>query len=202
MASRRSRLIAGERPEDFQVLPALVSIRMGELLEACWIQVQIARAATRDALGNSSELSQFHRCEFRLHRAAPPDDMNVLDSTLREGFQRGVANIGAPQMFNRRGQDARNIGRDISLADNDCGRLGEIEFAVLIIRVPVVPAHELGGGMAAAHVLAGNTEAAVRARAARNNNGMIDGAQLRDAQVLAYRHIAEEGEARRASNLV
>src|SRR5262245_38890188 len=68
--------------------------------------------------------------------------------------------------------------------------------------MPVVPGHELGGGMAAGQVLAGNPHAAIGLRAGGVDDLVIVAAQVGHAHVLAQFDAAEEAEARVGGGLV
>src|SRR5258708_30788391 len=66
----------------------------------------------------------------------------------------------------------------------------------------VVPAYELGCGVAAGQVFIRHPEAPIRLGPAGEQDRVVCGWQLLQAHVSSYRDIPQEGEARRLRNLV
>src|ERR1700716_4122069 len=105
-----------------------------------------------------------------------------------------LGDIGFAQVVDRRGQDAGDVAGDVALPDHDGAIARQIEYPVAIIRLPVVPADELGGGVAAREVLAGDSEASVGARTAGQYDQVIGVAELLDGQGPADLDLAEKCE--------
>jgi hypothetical protein len=75
------------------------------------------------------------------------------------------------------------------LADYGNDFLRQIEGAVAVFRMAVVPGNKLESGMAAGQLFAGNAETPVRLGAARKHHRVIAGAKLLDRYAAPDRHI-------------
>ena len=91
---------------------------------------------------------------------------------------------------------ATSIG-DVAVADHD-GALGghEVDLQVGVVGMAVVPADELGGGVRAGQVFAGDAERAVQRRAGRVDDRVVVGEQVLARDVLAEGDVAEVAKAR------
>ena len=71
-----------------------------------------------------------------------------------------------------------------------------------MVGVAVVPADELGGGVRAGEVFAGDAQGPVRGRTGRVDEGVVVGKQVGARDVEAKRDVAEEAEARVGGGLL
>ena len=113
-----------------------------------------------------------------------------------------LGDVGGHELAHRQRQDAGNVGCDIALPDHHRPLRREIECAVAIVGMPIVPADEFGRGVASGKLFAWNAEAAIGARPIGEDDRVIAGAQVLHRDVLADCYIADEPEAWRARDLV
>ena len=85
----------------------------------------------------------------------------------------------------------------INSLTNDYGNLtGQVERPVHVVRVAVVPGHELGRGVASGQILAGYAQSPVRLCPARKNDRIIVDVEFLNTDVFADIHIAKKREPR------
>ncbi len=77
----------------------------------------------------------------------------------------------------------------VAVADDDGPLPRQVERAVGVVGVPVVPGHELGGGVAAGEILAGNAQFAVACRTDRVDDGVVVREQFLVGHVRAHVHV-------------
>src|SRR5215218_697385 len=68
-----------------------------------------------------------------------------------------VGHVGHSQLLAGQRQHPGHVGRDVAVADHDGALVREVEPEVPVVRMAVVPGHELGRGPAAGQVLAGDS---------------------------------------------
>ena len=112
-----------------------------------------------------AELAQLQRGEGGLQRAAAPDHHDLLDAARVQRLQRVVGDVGVGQHVGVADQDARDVERDVAVADHDGAPGRQVRRHLLEVRVGVVPADEVDGGDAAGQLLAGNAQRSVGLRA-------------------------------------
>ena len=143
-----------------------------------------------------AEFTQFQRGERRLQRAAPADDHDFLHAAGVQRLQRVVGDVGVSQHVGVGDQDARDVQRDVAVADDDGAAAREIGRHLLEVGVRVVPADEVDGGDAAGQVLAGNAQRSVRLGADRVDHRVVALGELGGLHVFADHDVAEEPEPR------
>lgn len=89
-----------------------------------------------------AQFAQFGGREGGFQRAAATDDMNIGDRRCFNGLSRVSADVGVGQFSGRFGQDARNIKRDVAIADHRRRGTGKSGSQSRMIGVSVVPADE------------------------------------------------------------
>ena len=101
------------------------------------------------------------------------------------------------ELGRREHEHARDVERDVAVADHDraLGR-EQVELEVGVVGVAVVPADELGRGMRAGQIFAGDPERPVRRRAGRVDDRVVVLAQILARDVLAEGDVAEVAKAR------
>ena len=93
------------------------------------------------------------------------------------------------------GEHPGDVHRHVAVADHHGALAGEVELALGVVGVGVVPADEGGGGVAAGQILAGDAELAVGLAADREDDRVVELLQLLDLDVVADLDVAEEAEA-------
>ncbi len=119
--------------------------------------------------------------------------MSVRSSS--SGERHRIRAVGLAQLVVGQGQHPGDVHRHVAVADHHGALAGEVEVAVGVVGVGVVPADEGGGGVAAGQVLAGNAELAVGLAADREDDRVVEPLQLLDLDVVADLDVAEEAEA-------
>jgi hypothetical protein len=142
-----------------------------------------------------SKLAQFCARERRLRGTAPAEHDDFLDPALPQRLERVVGYVASLQLARAPREHARDVRRDVPVADHHrpAGRQIEVELAV--VRMSVVPGDELRRGPAAGEVLARDPERFVRLRSGRVDDGVVVLRELAVRDVGAYLHIAEEAGA-------
>ena len=120
-----------------------------------------------------AELAELGAGEGRLRGAPATDHDNLLQAALPECVERVVGDVGALELAFAQGEDARQVGRNVAIADDD-GPLGrQVEVELAVVRVAVVPSHELGRRPAAGQFLAGDAERLVGLSPGRVDDGRV-----------------------------
>ena len=98
------------------------------------------------------------------------------------------------QQLARAGEDAREVHRHVPVADHGRVLGGEVEAEAAEVRVGVVPAHELGGRVAAGQVLARDPHPPVGARAHRVDDRVVVRRQVGVGEVAPHLNVPVEAE--------
>ena len=125
-----------------------------------------------------------------------PTTTHFLHPAVVQRLQRVVGDVGVGQHVRIGDQDARDVQRDVAVADDDGPPAGKIGRHLLEVGVRVVPADEVDGGDAARQVLAGNAQRPVGLRADGVDHGVVAFGQLGGLHVVADHDVAEEPEPR------
>ena len=141
-----------------------------------------------------AELLQLLVGEGRLGRAAAAEDVDLADPVALELVERVLGDVGGRQHLARAGEDARQVHRHVPVADHGRVLGGEVEAEAAEVRVGVVPAHELGGRVAAGQVLARDPHPPVGARAHRVDDRVVVRRQVGVGEVAPHLHVAVEAE--------
>ena len=124
------------------------------------------------------ELAQLRVGEGRLGGPAAPEQHDLLDLRGRERRQRVIGAVGDRELVGLEHQHARDVDRDVAVADDDRARGREVERLVVRVGVAVVPGHEARGGVGAGPVLARDAEPVVVGRADRVDDRVVALEQL------------------------
>ncbi len=113
---------------------------------------------------------------------------------LHDRLDRRIRGVGGCELLPGQREHARDVQRDVPVADDHGALSGEVEVELLEVRVAVVPGDELGGSPRAGQVLARNAETTVRLRADGIHHRVVVLHELRVRDVLADLDVAEETE--------
>src|SRR5215218_7165890 len=161
-AGLSGRLAAGVTGQDLDVLlrrhAGLVALdeRLAE-----WVERDVARVDEHVSVGHLAQLQQLRIGERNLRWPAPPEHHDLLHLRLGEHVEGVVGHVGRGELVARQREHARDIGGNVAVPDHDGALMREVELEVAVVRMAVVPGHELGGGPAARQVLARDAHAAV-----------------------------------------
>ena len=141
------------------------------------------------------QLTQLGAREGRLRGAAPAEHDHLPDAALAQRLERVVGHVGALELGDAQREHADHVRGHVAVADHD-GPLGrEVELARAVVRVAVVPGHEVRGGPAARHVLPGYPQRLVGLGPGGVDHGRVVIHQLEVRDVAADLHVAEEAAA-------
>ena len=131
--------------------------------------VELAVGGVDDDVGvdHLAQLADLGVREGGLGRAAAAEDDDLLDAAVGEGVDRVLGGVGLLELLAVEAEHPGDVGGDVAVADHDGALAGEVELVVGEVGVGVVPGDELGGGVAAREVLAGDPEVAVGRRRRR-----------------------------------
>ena len=191
---RVGRLAGGVLAQDLQVAVAGAVGGRGQVGLDLGPQLEGGRVDDHVDAGQLAQLLELLVGEGGLGRAAPAEHVDLADAARGELLEGVLGDVGARQQLGRAGQDAGQVHRHVAVADHH-GLLGrEVEAEVAEVGVGVVPAHELGGRVAAGQVLARDAHAPVGARPDGVDDRVVVGAQVRVGQVAAHLDVAVEAE--------
>ena len=165
--------------------------------------VEFGRIDDHVGVGELAELEQLRVREARLGWPAAADDDDLGDLAAGEHGEGVVGGVGGRELGRREHEHAGDIERDVAVADDHRAAGGtaaggggqEVELEVAVVGMAVVPADELGGGVRAGEVFAGDAERAIRGRTGRVDDRVVVGQQVLAGHMLAERDVAEVAEA-------
>ena len=112
-----------------------------------------------------------------------------------------VVSVGASSSRRQR-EHARDVERDVPVADDHGALVREVEREVLEVGVAVVPGHELGRGPRARQIFTRNPQPLVRLRADGVEDRVVERGELVVTDVASDLDVAEEAEARTRRDLL
>ena len=117
-------------------------------------------------------------------------------AAVGEHVERVVGGVGGGELGRGEHEHAGDVERDVAVADHDraLGR-EEVELEVGVVGMAVVPADELGRGVRAGEVFAGDAERTVDGRAGGVDDRVVVVEEILARDVLAEGDVAEEAEA-------
>ncbi len=118
--------------------------------------------------------------------SAPPEQHHLAHATRPQPGQGVRRDVGARQLFRIGGQNARDVQRDIAVADDNHPFGRQIHGVLSDVRVAVVPAHDGRGGHTSGQFLPGDAEFLGRRRPDRVDHRVVPGAQLIHRDVGAH----------------
>ena len=178
--------VAGIALQRGQVLLAQAPVALGKLLLDRL--GHLGRIGERRAVLQGAHLAQLLVGELGLNRPAPPDHVNVGDRRLADRLGGVIHNIARRHLRRGLDQDPGHVDGHVADAHHAHGLGIEIGIEIAEIRVPVVPADELGGAVAARGVAAGHAQGPVARRPKRQHDRIVHLAQLGE------RHVAPHGD--------
>ena len=128
--------------------------------------------------------------------------MNFANAAFRQNLERMRGDVGPAQFVGGFGQDARHVERHIAVADHRRGLAAEIELAVAVVRMAVIPGDEVAGVMAPRQVFAGDAQRPADVGAGRKHHRVIAFPQLVDGDIASDRDAADETKPRRCCDPV
>ncbi len=157
-------------------------------------RVQLGVAGSDDDVDavHAAQLAQLRVRERGLRRPAAAEHDDAAYRALAQRGERVVGDVGARQLVGVAGEEPRDIGRDVAVADDDRGLVRQIGREVAEVRVAVVPADERGRGQAAGQVLTRGCRGAVRLRAHGVDHRVVAAHEIRVGHGGADLDVAEE----------
>ena len=111
-----------------------------------------------------------------------------------------IGDVGDFNFLHPVGENTRHVNRHVSHADDHHAFRAQVKLQVAVIRMPVVPTHELGGRMHSGSVLSRNPKLPIAAAANGGQHCVVVVQQVLPAHVLSKFDIAEKTEALVAGN--
>ena len=106
-----------------------------------------------------------------------------------------VGDVGTGKLVGVGHQNARDVERDVAVADDNSPGAGQVGRYLLEVWMGVVPADEVDRGDAAGQLFARDVQRSIRLRADRVDDRVVLLGQFGRADVLAHHDVAEEPEA-------
>ena len=125
-------------------------------------------------VGELAELEQLGVGEGGLRGSAAAEDDDLGHAAVGEHLERVVGGVGGRELRRREHEHAGDVERDVAVADHHraLGRQ-QIELEIGVVGVAVVPADELGGGVRAGELFAGDAQRPVGGRAGRVDDRVV-----------------------------
>ena len=130
--------------------------------------------------------------------AAPADHVDVGDRRRLDRPGGVIGQVGGCHLIRRLDQYPGHVDGDVADADHRRRRGVKVGIEAQEVGMAVVPADERGGAVNAPLVLAGDVHRAVERRADGQDHGVVDFAQLVQADVTAHRDVAAVPDPHRA----
>ena len=135
-----------------------------------------------------------------LRRSAPADDHDLAYRRRADRVDRRIGRVGRRELLGSQRQHARDVERDVTVADHHRALDVQIERQLLVIGMAVVPRDELRRRPRAGQVFAGNAEPLVGLRAKGIDDCVVQGEEFAVRKISADLDVAEEAEARLLGN--
>src|ERR1700758_1723384 len=94
-------------------------------------------------IGKKSQSKELGIRVRRLGRSASTKHDNLANLTVAQCGNGMVSNVSLVEIIDVRDEDAGNIQSYVAVTDDNGAFAGEVEFAVCVVWMPVVPRHEL-----------------------------------------------------------
>ena len=133
---------------------------------------------------------------------APADHVDVPHPAVPERLERVPGDIGVVELLGVRARMRTTSTATLPIPMTATLSWREVELPVAVVGVPVVPADEIGRGVAPRQVLARDAERPVALGAAGVDHRVVVAEQIRAAQVRADPHVAEEPHPRVGGDLL
>jgi hypothetical protein len=104
---------------------------------------------------------------------------------LRQRIERVRGNVGMPKFIDRLGKNARHVERDIALPQDGNHLMREVEFAMAMVRVAIVPPDKTCRRMTPGQVFTGYAKFPLVSRSTGENDGVMRRAQVVETDVAA-----------------
>ena len=137
---------------------------------------------------------ELRQRERRLGRTAPAEQHDLAHGALPQGLQSVVGDVGGREAGGVRRQDAGDVEGDIAVAHDDGPLAAQVERVVRMLRVAVVPSHEVGRRGAARQLLPRDAERTVLRGAGRVDDRVVVLEQVVVRELRADVHVEEVAE--------
>ena len=152
-------------------------------------------------VGHLAQLAQLQRRELHLRRAAPTKDVNIRDRVLRQGLGDVGRDLRLEHVLSVLGEHARHVQRHVAHADD--GHLPGLKRPrARIVRVSVVPGHEVRRAVGLRQIHARNVQRMIAIGTGRDHDRVVVVAQVVDAHVSAHLNVAEQPNVTALQDLV
>ena len=136
-------------------------------LRAVRVELQVGGVDDDVRARELAQLAQLRRGERGLRGPAAAEHDHFVDGGGAERRDRVVGGVGDRHLLRVEHEHAGDVDGHVAVADDHRARGGEVELVVGVVRVAVVPGHELQRAVRAGAVLARDAELVVGRRADR-----------------------------------
>ncbi len=141
------------------------------------------------------QLAQLRIGERRLRRTAPAQHHDLLHRRPGQQLDRVIGRVGHPQLADIQGQHPRHVQGHVAVAHHHDRPRAQVEVMIGVVRVTVVPGHELRRRMRPRKLLPRDAQLTILRRPDRIQHRVIRRGQLLMGDVHAHLHVAVEAKA-------
>ena len=188
--------VGGQGLDDLTLL-----VRRAQRLLRTLIEVEVLFRNDDVDVRHLAQLAQLQRRELDLRGAAATEHVYVGDRVLRQGLGDVGGDLGLEHVLGVLSEHARHVQRHVADAE-DRNLAGLQRPRARVVRVAVVPGHEVGGTVGLGQVDAGDVERVVAIRTGCDNDRIVVVAQVVDGDVAADLDVAEQADVAALEDLV
>ena len=176
-------------------------VRRAQRLLRALVEVEVLFRDDDVYVRHLAQLAQLQRRELHLGRATATEHVHVGDRILSKGLGHVGRNLRLEHILGVLGQDASHVQRHV--ADAQDGNLAGLQRPrARVVRVAVIPGHEVGGAVRLGQVHARNIERVIAVRTRRNDDRVVVVTQVVDRHVTADLDVAEQTDVATLQDLV
>ena len=188
--------VAGQGLDDLTLL-----VRRAQRLLRALVEVEVLFRDDDVHVRHLAQLSQLQRRELHLRRAATTEDVHVGNRVLREALSNVGRHLGLEHVLGVLSEHTSHVQRHV--ADTQDRHLAGLQRPrARVVRVAVVPGHEVGSTVGLGQVHARNVERVIAVRARRNDDRVVVVTQVVDGHVTADLDVAEQTDVAALKDLV
>ena len=176
-------------------------VRGAQCLFGALIEVEIVLGHNDVNVGNVPQFAQFQGGELHLRGASATKDMHVSNRVFSQALGDVFGDFSDQHVFDVLGQDTRNIQCNISDAQHG-NRLCFKRPGAGVIRMPVVPRHEIGSAVGLRKVNARDIQWSIAISARGDNDRIVMGVKVLDGDVATYLNVSKQANIAALKNLV
>ena len=176
-------------------------VRRAQRLLRALVEVEVLFRDDDVHVRHLAQLAQLQRGELHLRRTTATEHVHIGDRVLSQALGHIRRHLGLEHILGVLGQDASHVQRHVT--DTKNGNLAGLQRPrARVIRVAVVPGHEVGCTVRLRQIHTRNVERVIAVRARRNDDRVVVITQVVDRHVAADLDIAEQADVATLQDLV